>query len=129
DTAPGHGSYYAPSFEAAAQTLGVQPLKAPVRSDSDIEEAVTSLAGQPNGGLVVMSDGFVRVHRHTIIAAAARHKIPAVYPLRVNATEGGLLAYGPHYVDLLSQVATYVDRILRGANSAELPVQVPTKFE
>ena len=129
DTAPGHGRYYSASFEAAAKALSIQPLEVPVRNDNDIEEAVASLAGQPNAGLVVMSDGFVRVHRHTIIAATARYKIPAVYPLRVNATEGGLLAYGPHYVDLFSQVATYVDRILRGANSAELPVQVPTKFE
>jgi putative ABC transport system substrate-binding protein len=76
-----------------------------------------------------MSDGFVRVHRHTIIAATARNKIPTVYPLRVNAADGGLLAYGPSYVDLFRQVATYIDRILSGANPGELPVQVPTKFE
>ena len=67
--------------------------------------------------------------RHKIIAATARHKIPTVYPLRLNAADGGLLAYGPYYVDLFRQVATYIDRILSGANPGELPVQVPTKFE
>jgi putative tryptophan/tyrosine transport system substrate-binding protein len=129
DTSPGRGSYFSPALDAAAQAIGVQSLKAPVRNDSDIEEAIASLASQPGGGLVVMSDGFVRVHRHTIIAATARHKIPTVYPLRVNAADGGLLAYGPYYVDLFRQVTTYVDRILSGANPGDLPVQVPTKFE
>jgi ABC-type uncharacterized transport system substrate-binding protein len=129
DTSPGQGSYFLPALDTAAQAFGVQSLKAPVRNDSDIEKVIASLASQPGGGLVVMSDGFVRVHRHTIIAATARNKIPTVYPLRVNAADGGLLAYGPSYVDLFRQVATYIDRILSGANPGELPVQVPTKFE
>jgi putative ABC transport system substrate-binding protein len=129
DTAPGGGSYYSPAFEAAAQAFRVQPIIARVRSDADIEAAITSLASQPGGGLVVMSDGFVRVHRQTIIGATARHRIPAVYPLRVNATDGGLLAYGPYYVDLFRQAASYVDRILRGEKPADLPVQAPTKYE
>ena len=129
DTSPGQGSYFLPALDAAAQAFGVQSLKAPVRNDSNIEEAIASLASQPGGGLVVVSDGFVRVHRHTIIAAAARHKIPTVYPLRVNATDGGLLAYGPSYVDLFRQAATYIDRILKGEKPTDLPVQVPTKFE
>jgi putative ABC transport system substrate-binding protein len=129
DTSPDRGDYYAPALDAAAQAFGIESLKAPVRNDSNIEEAIASLAIQPAGGLVVASDGFVRVHRHTIIAAAARHKIPTVYPLRVNVADGGLLAYGPSYVDLFRQVATYIDRILGGANPGELPVQVPTKFE
>jgi putative tryptophan/tyrosine transport system substrate-binding protein len=129
DTSPGQGSYFSPALDAAAQAFGVQSLKAPVRNDRDIEEAIASLASQPGGGLVVMSDGFVRVHRHTIIAATARNKIPTVYPLRVNAADGGLLAYGPYYADLFRQAATYIDRILSGANPGELPVQVPTKFE
>jgi putative tryptophan/tyrosine transport system substrate-binding protein len=129
DTAPDRGNYYLPAFEAAAQTLGVESIRSPVRKDADIEAAITSLAGRPGGGLVVMSDGFVRVHRQTIIAATARHNVPAIYPLRVNALDGGLLAYGPYYVDLFRQAAPYVDRILRGANPGELPVQVPTRFE
>ena len=129
DTAPGRGNYYLPSFKAAAQTFRVQPIVAPVRSDADIETAIKSLTSEPASGLVVMSDGFMRVHRRTIIAATARHAIPAVYPLRVNAVDGGLLAFGPYYVDLFRQAASYVDRILRGASPGELPVQVPTKFE
>ena len=129
DTAPGGGNYYLPAFEAAAHALGVQSIRAPVRSDADIEAAINSLSGRPGSGLVVMSDAFVRVHRHAIIAATARHRMPAIYPLRVNVTEGGLLAYGPYYPDLFRQAAAYVDRILRGANPGELPVQVPTRFE
>jgi putative tryptophan/tyrosine transport system substrate-binding protein len=128
-TAPGGGHYYLPVFEAAARTFGMDSIVAPVRSDDDIEAAIASLANQPGGGLVVMSDGFVRVHRKTIIMATARLKIPAVYPLRVNALDGGLLAYGPSYVQLFRQAAPYVDRILRGERPAELPVQVPTRFE
>ena len=128
-TAPSGGNYYLPAFEAAARAFAVQSIIAPVRSDTDIEAAIASLADEPGGGLVVMSDGFVRVHRQTIIAATARQKIPAVYPLRVNAVDGGLLAYGPYYPDLFRQAAPYVDKILRGAKPSELPVQVPTKFE
>jgi putative ABC transport system substrate-binding protein len=100
-----------------------------VRSDADIEATITSLGAGPENGLVVMSDGFVRVHRQTIITATARQKMPAVYPLRVNAMDGGLLSFGPRYVDLFRQAALYVDRILRGAKAAELPVQVPTRFD
>ena len=129
DTAPGHGNFYLPAFEVAARRLDVQATTAPVRSDADIEAAIASLARHPDSGLVVMSDGFVRVHRRTIIAATAREKIPVVYPLRVNAVDGGLLAYGPHYVDLFRHGASYVDRILRGAKPGELPVQAPTRFE
>jgi putative tryptophan/tyrosine transport system substrate-binding protein len=129
DTAPGHGNYYLPSLKAAAQAFAVESIVAPVRSDADIEAALESLANQPASGLVVMSDGFVRVHRQTIIAATARHAIPAVYPLRVNAAEGGLLAYGPHYEDLFRQSASYVDRILKGEKPTDLPVQAPTKYE
>lgn len=129
DTAPDHGNYFLPAFETAAQELGVQSILAPVRSDPEIEAAVASLATQPESGLVVQSDGFVRVHRQAIIAAAASHKIPAMYPVRVNVTDGGLVAYGPSYADLFRRAAEYVDRILRGTKPEELPVQVPIKFE
>jgi hypothetical protein len=100
------------------QTLGVQSIVAPVRSDPAIEEAVASLATQADGGLVIQSNGFVRVHRQTIIASAARPKIPAVYPLRLNVGDGGLMAYGPSYEDLFRRVAEYVDRIWREAGRA-----------
>jgi putative tryptophan/tyrosine transport system substrate-binding protein len=112
-----------------AKSLGVQSTVAPVRSDPDIEAAIASLANETSSGLVIQSDGFVRVHRQTIIASTARYKIPAVYPLRVNAVDGGLMAYGPSYPDLFRRAADYVDRILRGTKPEELPVQEPTKFE
>ncbi len=129
ETAPGNGNYYLPAFEAVARALAVQSIVAPVRSDADIEATITSLGAGPENGLVVMSDGFVRVHRQTIITATARQKMPAVYPLRVNAMDGGLLSFGPRYVDLFRQAAPYIDQILRGAKAAELPVQVPTRFD
>ena len=129
DTAPGRGAYFQPTFESGARTLGVESILVPIRSDAEIETAIAALAGEPKAGLVVMTDGFMRVHRGTVIAAAAHHKIPAVYPLRIQAEDGGLLAFGPYNLDLFSRSAEYVDRILRGTSPAELPVQVPTKFQ
>ena len=129
DTAPGRGAYFQPTFESGALALGVKSILVPIRSDAEIETAIAALAKEPNAGLVVMTDGFMRVHRGTVIAAAAHHKIPAVYPLRIQAQDGGLLAFGPYNLDLFSRSAGYVDRILRGTSPAELPVQVPTKFQ
>jgi putative tryptophan/tyrosine transport system substrate-binding protein len=129
DTAPGGGKYFLPSFEVAARTLRVEPIALPVRSEADIEAAIAALAREPGGGLVVPSDGFMRVHRGPLIASTARHKVPAVYALPILAVEGGLIAFGPYNADLFRRAAPYVDRILRGGNPGELPVQVPTKFE
>ena len=106
----------------------MEPLAAPVHSDSEIEAAIASLARQPGGGLIVVADSFLLVHRATVIAQAARSKIPAVYPLRINALDGGLLSYGADNEDVFRRAAPYVDRVLRGAKPADLPVQVPTKF-
>jgi putative ABC transport system substrate-binding protein len=129
DTAAGGGNYFRPSFEAAARALAVQPIVSPVHNDADIEAAIAALAREPGGGLVVMSDPFTRVHRGPIIALAARYKVPAVHPTRIFALEGGLMAFGPSNVDLFRRAPSYVDRILRGAHPADLPAQVPTKFE
>jgi putative ABC transport system substrate-binding protein len=129
DTAAGDGSYYLPSFEAAARSLKVAPLTAPVRSDAEIETVITSLGREPGGGLVVMADSFMQVHRSPIILLAARNNIPAVYPNSAWARDGGLLSYGPDPVDEFRRAAAYVDRILRGTKPAELPVQLPVKFE
>jgi putative ABC transport system substrate-binding protein len=129
DTAAGGGNYFRPSFEAAARALAVQPIVSPVHNDADIEAAIAALAREPGGGLVVMSDPFTRVHREPIIALAARYKVPAVHPTRIFALEGGLMAFGPSNVDLFRRAPSYVDRILRGAHPADLPAQVPTKFE
>jgi putative ABC transport system substrate-binding protein len=127
DTAPVH----MPSFEAAARSLKVVPIIAPVHSDAEIETVITSLGREPGGGLVVMGDIFVRAHRATIISAAARNDVPAIYPLRVFARDGGLLVYsfGADTADFPRRAATYVDRILRGAKPGDLPVQFPTKYE
>jgi putative tryptophan/tyrosine transport system substrate-binding protein len=95
DTAPGGGSYYLPAFEAAARSLKVAPIAAPVHSDAEIETVITSLGREPGGGLVVMGDAFIVVHRAPAILLAARNHVPAVYQQSVFARDGGLLSYGP----------------------------------
>jgi putative ABC transport system substrate-binding protein len=127
DTAP--ASAYMPSLETAARSLKVEPVTAPVRSDVEIEGAIRDLRSEPGGGLVVMPDIFTTVHRSSIISAAARNNVPAVYPQSYYARDGGLLSYGVEQVDISRRVASYVDRILRGAKPGDLPVQFPTKFE
>jgi putative ABC transport system substrate-binding protein len=129
DTAPGGGSYYLPSFEAAARSFKVAPIPAPVHSDAEIEAVIGSLGREPGGGLVAMPDGFALVHRASIILQAARNNVPAIYAQSVFVRDGGLLSYGPDVVDVFRRSASYVDRILRGAKPADLPVQLPTKFE
>ena len=129
DVAPGGGSYYLPASEAAARSLKVEPIAAPVHSDAEIETVINSLGRESGGGLVVIPDGFVLVHRKPIILLAARNNVPAVYWDNVFARDGGLLGYGPDRVDLFRRSASYVDRILRGAKPADLPVQLPVKFE
>jgi putative tryptophan/tyrosine transport system substrate-binding protein len=128
DTAPRGRAYYR-SFEAAARSLKVEPIAAPVHSDADIETVMVSLGREPGGGLVVLPETFTNVHRARIISLAARNNVPAVYAISVLARDGGLLSYGPDYKDIFRRAALYVDRILRGAKPAELPVQLPTKFE
>jgi putative ABC transport system substrate-binding protein len=120
-----------PSLETAARSLKVEPIIAPVHSDGQIEMAIIGLGREPGGGLVVISDGFTNVHRASIISGAARNNVPAVYASSGSTfvRDGGLLSYGPDPVDTFRRAATYVDRILRGAKPAELPVQFPTKFE
>jgi putative tryptophan/tyrosine transport system substrate-binding protein len=129
DTGPGGGSFFQPSFQAAARLLNVTPVVSPVHSEAEIETAITSLGGQPKGGLVVMPDSFLAVHRASIILHAARNNVPAIYSNIVFATDGGLLSYGPDYRDVFRRAASYVDRILKGETAADLPVQLPVKFE
>jgi putative ABC transport system substrate-binding protein len=129
DTAPYVRSYYLPAFEAAARSLKVEPIAALVHSDAEIEMVITSLGREPRGGLVVMPDGFMFAHRTQIISLAIRNNIPEVYQFSLFARDGGLLSYGPDPVDIFRRSASYVDRILRGEKPAELPVQVPVKFE
>jgi putative ABC transport system substrate-binding protein len=127
DTAP--VSAYMPSFETAARSLKAEPIIAPVRSDVEIEKAIRDLGSEPQGGLVVMPNAFMTVHRAAIISAAARNNVPAVYYLSDFARDGGLLCYGPDLVDNYRRAASYVDRILRGEKPGDLPVQLPTKYE
>jgi putative ABC transport system substrate-binding protein len=129
DTATANALAYMPSFEAAAGSLKVVLSTAPVHSDVEIEAAIITLGHEPRGGLVVMSDVFAVAHRSPIILAAARNNVPAVYSASFFARDGGLLSYGVDRVDAWRRAATYVDRILRGAKPADLPVQLPTKFE
>jgi putative ABC transport system substrate-binding protein len=127
DTTP--ASTFVPSFETAAAALKVAPSTAPVHSDVEIETAIIALGREPGGGLVVMPDFFMVAHRASIISAAARNNVPAVYNFSVFARDGGLLSYGVDQVDSFRRAATYVDRILRGEKPGDLPVQFPTKFE
>jgi putative ABC transport system substrate-binding protein len=115
--------------EAAAAPLTVELTAAAVRNDADIADVLAALSREPNGGLIVNGDAFTSVHREWIIAVAARHRLPAIYPFRFYATDGGLISYGIDMIDQYRQAATYVDRILRGEKPADLPVQAPTKFE
>jgi putative ABC transport system substrate-binding protein len=127
DTAP--ASAYMPSLEAAARSLKVALIPAPVYSDIEIETAITALGRESGGGLVVMPDSFMTPHRAPIISAASRNNAPAVYASSVFVRDGGLLSYDIDRVDNFRRAATYVDRILRGAKPGDLPVQFPTKFE
>ena len=114
--------------QEAAQTLGVQYVAAPVFEPTQIEPAITPLAHEPNAGLIISPDAFTVTHRQQIIALAARYQLPAIYSERNFAADGGLVSYGPDYVDHFRQAASYVDRILRGEKPADLPVQQPSKF-
>jgi putative ABC transport system substrate-binding protein len=122
-------SAFMPSLETAARSLKVAPIIAPVNSDVEIETAIIALGRDPGGGLVAMPDIFTVAHRAPIILAAARNNVPAVYPVSEFVRDGGLLYYGVDLVDIFRRAGSYVDRILRGAKPAELPVQLPTKFE
>jgi len=130
DTAPGGGTYYFREFESAVRSNNVEPIAARAHSGAEIEAVVTSLGGEPGGGLVIMPDYFMLNHIGPITLLAARNNVPAIYPWRsVVANNGALFSYGPDLRDIVRRGAPYVDRILRGEKPADLPVQVPVKFE
>ena len=128
-TAPYVAQYYQRPFEAAAPSFGVQATAAVVHQTGEIEAALADMAREPGGGLVVPPDNFSYVHRELIFALAARHRLPAVYPFRFMAREGGLISYGVDLGETFPRAAEYIDRILKGTKPADLPVQAPTKFE
>jgi putative ABC transport system substrate-binding protein len=115
------------SFEAAAQVLAVDPVNIPVHSNAEIETAIDAL-GREEGGLMSL-DGFMASHRATVIAAATRNKVPTINGNPAFAREGGLMSYGPSAPDMFRGAAGYVDRILKGEKPADLPVQLPTRYE
>jgi putative tryptophan/tyrosine transport system substrate-binding protein len=117
------------TIQALGPVLGVELSPLDVRDAPEIERAVTAFAGSDNGGLIVTASALATRHRDLIVALAARHKLPAVYPGRWFVTAGGLISYGPDYVDQFRRAAAYVDRILKGEKPADLPVQAPIKYE
>jgi putative ABC transport system substrate-binding protein len=117
------------SFKAAAASVAVQAVVAPIHSISELDSVVAAQAQEPNGGLIVMPDTFTTEHRSEITSLAARYRLAAVYPYRVFAEYGGLLSYGDDLSDNFRRAASYVDRILKGEKPSELPVQAPVKFE
>jgi putative tryptophan/tyrosine transport system substrate-binding protein len=122
-------NYFLQNATAAAPSLAIEIVSNPVDNVADIERSISALAHQGNGGLLLPPEHFTNVHRDLIIGLAAEHRLPAVYPWRYFVTDGGLMSYGIDLVDVYRQSASYVDRILRGAKPADLPVQVPTKYE
>jgi putative tryptophan/tyrosine transport system substrate-binding protein len=128
DTAPYMKSFLLPSFEAAAGSLKVASVEAPVHNETEIEAAISSLGREPGSGLLGMPDNFIEIHRALIISLAARNRVPAVYQTPIIARDGGLLSYGAEFQDIFRRSARYIDNILRGAKPSELPVQLPLKY-
>jgi putative ABC transport system substrate-binding protein len=120
---------YLHSFEAVPRSIAVEVTAAPVRDTAEVEEAIAKLGRQPGGGLIVAPDAFTVVHHQLLIRLARQHRLPAIYGVRTSVAEGALMSYGPDPYDLFRRSASYVDRILKGAKPADLPVQQPTKFE
>ena len=129
---PDMSAYYdqfLPAFETDARQYSVKLIIARVGTEAEINAAVAKLAAAPSGGLIVLPDAYTLVHRNLIVQSTAQHRIPAIYPYRQVVKEGGLMSYGPETSDIFQRSASYVDRILKGANPAELPAQAPVKFE
>jgi putative ABC transport system substrate-binding protein len=127
-TAP-YFDYYLNPFKAAASSFGVEAIAARIGDMSELESAVAAQAREPNGSLILMPDFFTVTHRAEVTSLAARYRLPAIYPFRQFTEVGGLLSYGNDVIDNHRRAATYVDRILKGAEPSELPVQAPVKFE
>ena len=124
-----NASFFLRSVETVAPSFGIETLATPVRNKAEIEGAISALAGRSIGGLIVLPDGLSIVYSQLIVGLAARYRLPVVYPFRDFVVDGGLVSYGINLSANYRQAADYVDRILRGASPADLPVQAPTKFE
>jgi putative ABC transport system substrate-binding protein len=128
-TAPYVKRYYQGPLEASARSLGIEPWAASVSREADIEGAIAKFGREGAGGLIMMPDSFNIVHRERTRDLAARYLLPTISPYRFAVQEGGLMSYGVEQVELFRRAASYVDRLLKGAKPADLPVQAPTKFE
>ena len=117
------------AIASIAPSLGVEAVPINVSDASEIERALTAFARSGNAGLIVTGSAFALIHRDLIVRLAAQHKLLAVYYERSFVTAGGLISYGPDFIDLYRQAAAYVDRILKGEKPSDLPVQAPTKYE
>jgi putative ABC transport system substrate-binding protein len=129
DPASANWTAYLRAIEAAAPAVGVQLIPAAAQNAEQIESAISSFAEAQNGALLVMPSISANVYRQHLINVAERYRLPAVYSSRAFTADGGLMSYGVNVIDLIKGAAQYVDRILRGAKPADLPVQQPAKFE
>ena len=121
--------FFMPSIQAAASSFAIEVSSAPVHATDEIEGVIAAQARNPGGALIVMPDSFTTTNRELIIALAARYGIPAIYNASVFAKSGGLISFGSDFVEQFRQAAGYIDRVLKGAKPADLPVQGPTKLE
>jgi putative tryptophan/tyrosine transport system substrate-binding protein len=129
DATQGAGTSYFAAIQAVAPSLRVEVNPVNVRDAGEIERAVEAFGHTPKGGLIVTAGAATTLHRNRIVTLAARHKLPAIYGERSFAAAGGLISYGPDYIDQYRKAAGYVDRILKGEKPADLPVQAPTRYE
>jgi ABC-type uncharacterized transport system substrate-binding protein len=120
---------YASAVETAAPSLSIKLFAAEVRNADEIKGVIEQVAREPDGALLVLPDLFTTTNRQSIIALAAQHRLPAIYPFRYFIASGGLISYGTETLQTYRQAAAYVDRILKGENAGDLPVQAPTKYE
>jgi putative ABC transport system substrate-binding protein len=116
-------------MQSAGPLLGVELSPVGVSGASEIERAIAAMAQRSNGGLIVLPGSLTLLHRKLIVALAAQHRLPAVYPYRYHVTDGGLISYGPDTIEQYRRAGGYIDRILKGEKPADLPVQAPTKYE
>jgi putative ABC transport system substrate-binding protein len=128
ETAP-YYDVYLRSFERESGSNAIEVMATPVNGAAQIETTIANLSQNPSSALIVAADPFLFVQRDVIMRLAAKHRVPAIYPLRQMVLEGGLMSYGPDTADITRRAASYVDRILKGEKPAELPTQTPVKFE
>lgn len=129
DTAPDGGLFFLRPFQVAAASFGVRPMAAAVHDIKEVEIVLSDLSRGSDAGLVCQAESFVNAHVEEIVSLARRFRIPAMYPDRLFAEAGGMMSYGSDALDQFRRAAGYVDRVLKGAHSGDLPVEAPAKYE